>query len=187
MTDKDIKKTEEEGKLDLSIYDKDDKGRYIVPEEIIKECYKVLPSGTHTPDGSYTAYNGGLLKMLTAEDRSKGGKVRQEQKAKVESFASAIKRALYSNAKATTCDSLGLPRDSSLLECIITTQSLLASDTKGKGSTKAAEFLRDTIGEQPVAKQELTADIITPEERALLAKVKARLEGKTEDQGKDTE
>lgn len=186
MTDKDIKKTEEESKLDLSIYDKDSKGRVYIPDDqFILDHYKELPDGTHSD--RYMAFNGGYCTLVNAEDRRKGGIARQEKKAKEESFASAIKRAIYSKAPEKTCDSLGLPRDSSLLECIITTQSLLASDTKGKGSTKAAEFLRDTIGEQPVAKQELTADIITPEERALLAKVKARLEGKTEDQGKDTE
>lgn len=176
MTEDKIKKDsqDERDPLDLSIYPKDEKGRLIVPEEIIKDRYKELPDGAHTEDRSYTAFNGGLLRQLTEEERRAGGKARQEKKAKIETFAAAIKRALYSSAKAQTCEKLGIPKDSSNLEAIIAAQLGIAS-SKDKGTaTKAAEFIRDTIGEKPAEKQEITADIMTDEDRALLQKVRAR-------------
>lgn len=171
--------------IDLSAYPIDDKGHRIVPRQMILDQYKDLPDGTKSDDGAYIAYNGGLLKLLTPEDRAKGGVVRAEKREKRETFADAIKRTLYAKAPAKTCEALGLPLDSSALECIVATQSLLAADKAGKGSTKAAEFLRDTIGEKPVDRQEVSADIMTDAERSLIAKIQARLSG-GDQAGEDT-
>lgn len=43
-----------------------------------------------------------------------------------------------------------------------------------QGSTKAYETLRDTAGYKPVERQEITADIMTDNDRALLEKVAKR-------------
>lgn len=162
--------------IDVTGYPVNSKGNAIVSDEFFMEHYKELPNGTVNESGNKRAFSGGYVKTLTDEDRIKGGQVRQQQKEKVETFAAAIKRALYSKAPKKTCQDLGLDLDSSMLECIVSAQALLATDT-AKNSTKAAEFLRDTIGEKPADRQEISADIITAEERALLEKVNARLTG----------
>lgn len=162
--------------IDLSEYPVNKKGNAIVPDDYFLDHYKELPNGTMSQDGQRMAWNGGYMQLLSEEDRKKGGIARQAKKAKEESFAAAIKRALYSKAPAKTCKELGLDLDSSMLEAIVSAQTLLATDT-AKNSTKAAEFLRDTIGEKPADRQEISADIITAEERALLEKVNARLTG----------
>lgn len=163
--------------LDVSLFPRDDKGNAIVSDDYFDSNYKHLPDNTVNESRSKRAFNGGYVKLLTAEDRRKGGIVRQQNRAKVETFAEAIKRALYSKAKAKTCEELGIDTDSSILECIATAQTMIASGTT-KGSTRAAEFLRDTIGEKPVDRAEINADIITAEERALLEKVNARINGR---------
>lgn len=162
--------------LDVSMFPRDDKGNAIVSDDYFDANYKYLPDNTVNGSNTKRAFNGGYVKLLTAEDRRKGGIVRQQNRAKVETFAEAIKRALYSKAKPKTCEELEIDADSSILECIVTAQTMIAGGTT-KGSTKAAEFLRDTIGEKPVDKAEINADIITAEERALLEKVNARING----------
>lgn len=174
--DGEVEEKENRHTIDLSAYPVNKKGNAIVPDDYFLDHYKELPNGTMSQDGQRMAWNGGYMQLLSEEDRKKGGIARQAKKAKEETFAAAIKRALYSKAPAKTCKELGLDLDSSMLEAIVSAQALLATDT-AKNSTKAAEFLRDTIGEKPADRQEISADIITAEERALLEKVNARLTG----------
>ena len=42
------------------------------------------------------------------------------------------------------------------------------------GNSKAWQFVRDTVGEMPTIKQEVTADILTAEDRELLEKIRSR-------------
>lgn len=160
--------------MDVSTFPIDDKGNAIVPDDFFMEHYKELPDGTTNATGNRKAYSGGYVTLLTDEDRARGREKRNELQQKKQTFAEAIKKALYSKAPRKTCEDLGLDLESSMLECIVAAQTVMAAD-QGKGSTKAAEFLRDTIGEKPADRQEISADIITAEERALLEKVNARL------------
>lgn len=160
--------------MDVSTFPVDEKGNAIVPDDFFMDHYKELPDGTTNTTGNRKAYSGGYVTLLTDEDRARGREKRNELQQKKQSFADAIKKALYSKAPRKTCEELGLDLESSMLECIVAAQTVIAAD-QGKGSTKAAEFLRDTIGEKPAERQEISADIITAEERALLEKVNARL------------
>jgi hypothetical protein len=45
-----------------------------------------------------------------------------------------------------------------------------------EGNVKAGQFVRDTIGEQPTAKQDLNVSM-TDDDKRLLEKVEARLNG----------
>ena len=44
-----------------------------------------------------------------------------------------------------------------------------------QGDTKAAVFVRDTIGEMPVTKSQIQADIMTEADRDLLEKIQKRI------------
>jgi general stress protein YciG len=44
------------------------------------------------------------------------------------------------------------------------------------GNIKAAEYIRDTYGDKPVDKMEVTAEIMTDKDRALLEKISRRLD-----------
>lgn len=54
-------------------------------------------------------------------------------------------------------------------------RSILLAQVKEalKGKTKAAEFIRDTIGEKPVDKQEIAADFVMPKIEVLPVKANA--------------
>lgn len=47
------------------------------------------------------------------------------------------------------------------------------------GNIKAAEYIRDTFGDKPVEKVDITADVTTEADRALLASIAARLDENT--------
>jgi hypothetical protein len=47
-----------------------------------------------------------------------------------------------------------------------------------RGNVKAAQFIRDTIGQAPITKQEISADITTEADRALMEKITKRLQEK---------
>lgn len=43
------------------------------------------------------------------------------------------------------------------------------------GDTKAMQFVRDTVGDKPVEQQQITTDVMTDADRALIAKVQKRI------------
>ena len=160
--------------LDLSIYPKDDKGRYIIPTDVFLSRYRELPAGTRTGDGRYIAYNGGYCKTLTDEDRDKGRDTKNAKLERRRTFKDAILEALYSKAPSKTIKDLGLDENADNLAAIIANQIRISTEGKKGEATSSAEFIRDTIGEKPADRQEITADIMTDEDRALLRKVRAR-------------
>lgn len=176
MAEEKIKKDSqgEREPLDLSIYPKDDKGRYIIPTAVFLDRYRELPDNTRSDDGKYIAYNGGYCRVLTDEDRRKGAEATNAAKARKKTFKEAIEAALYRKASAKTIEELGLDKEASVLDALIANQLIIGTKASKSEATKAAEFIRDTIGEKPAEKQEITADIMTDEDRALLQKVRAR-------------
>lgn len=63
-----------------------------------------------------------------------------------------------------------LPDDATLYDVVNLRQIMESIE----GSTKSAEYVRDTTGDKPVERQEITADIMTDADRELLAKVAKR-------------
>lgn len=164
-------------KLDLSIYPKDEKGNAILPAEVFDKFGKLLPDGTKSDDGRM-AYHGGFLKTLgnnperDHDIRVKGGQALQAKLKERRTFAETIEIMLRKKASKEAIETLGLDEDATTQDAVIAAM-LKAS---GEGDTKAAVFIRDTVGEKPVEKKEIDAQIMTENDRKLLEKVSKRLE-----------
>lgn len=72
-----------------------------------------------------------------------------------------------------------LPKDATLFDLITLRQIMESED----GNTKAFEVVRDTAGFKPTEKQEITAEIMTEADRALLELI-AKRQGLTDGSGK---
>ena len=155
-----------------------------IPDEIMEEYYKELPEGTYNESGNRAAYKGGMINRMdnspeATEARRRGAQVTNSKLAERRTFAETIEYMLRKRAPAEDIERYGLENGASNQDVIM---AAMMGQAK-KGNVKAGTFLRDTIGQQPVAKQEITADIMTDADRELLAKVTARLGNNA--QGKD--
>ena len=165
-------------KLDLSIYPKDEKGNYVVPDDVFETFYKLLPKGSRNESGTWRASNGGKIKILGGDpeaDREihrKGGEAIQATLRQRRTFAETIEIMLRKTAPKETREALGLDENATTQDAVIAAM-LKAS---GEGDTKAAVFLRDTVGEKPIDKKEIDAAIMTENDKKLLEKVSKRLE-----------
>ena len=106
-----------------------------------------------------------------------GGKARAEQRRQQRSMKESAKILLnMSVSKGLAKQTLGKDADISGIE---TMQDLLIArmirEALENGNTKAAEFIRDTSGNKPTAELEITADIVTAADKALIDKVANRL------------
>lgn len=172
------KKKAERILIDVSGYPKDEDGHAIVPREFMEEHYKELPDGTRTEEG-IRVYNGGMLKQLGAdperdrEIRQQGGRALQAKLQQRRTLAESIEIALRKKARAEDINRYNLPDDATNQDVI--TAAIVAQ--AGGGNMKAWTALRDTVGEMPVARTEITADVMTAADRALVEKLSRRLDG----------
>ena len=88
-------------------------------------------------------------------------------RARKKSFREAIEAAIYSKAASKTREKYRLDEDATILDGVIAAM-IEASD---KGTVRAAEFMRDTVGEKPVERTEISASLITEADRALMDKL----------------
>ena len=164
-------------KLDLSIYPKDEKGNAILPADVFDKFGKLLPDGTKSDDGR-VAFNGGVLRTLgnnperDKEIRRMGAEALNAKHAQRQRIADTIDIMLRKTASKETRERLGLPEGATNQEAMIASMLMAATNE----DTKAANFLRDTVGEKPVDRSEITADIMTEADKRLLEKVSKRLE-----------
>lgn len=106
----------------------------------------------------------------------KGGKKAQEINAKKRSAQEIMQLLLNCRiSREQAQEKLGiyadfLPSDATLHDLINLRQILEASE----GNTKAAEFVRDTSGNKPIDRQEISAEIMSDSDRALLDQVAKR-------------
>lgn len=70
-----------------------------------------------------------------------------------------------------------LPDGATLADLVNLRQIIEAAE----GSTKAAEYVRDTSGDKPVERQEINAEIMSDADRELMQQIKKRLEGSGQD------
>jgi len=156
----------------------DDKGRYIVPDKIFDTYIKELPPGTGNESKTFRAYNGGKLAQLEndPEEASKRGKVGGPASQDTQHTRRSIREILedLSKMKATPeeIEEYGLKEGTTLLEAVNLAQVRRAM----KGDTKAAEYVRDTLGEKPTDKFEAELTQITPEMEDLVKRVASRPE-----------
>ena len=74
---------------------------------------------------------------------------------------------------AAEAEEYGIKEGTTLLEAANLAQIRRAM----KGDTKAAEYVRDTLGEKPTEKLDASITALTPEDKELLQRVQARLDG----------
>ena len=118
--------------------------------------------------------------MRTPEERKelgrKGGLKAQECNKQRRNAQEIMQGLLYckvdlAEAKEKLGDAVKyLPQDATLFDMI----SLMQVLTAGEGNTKAFEAARDTAGFKPTERQEISAEIMTENDRALLEMVAKR-------------
>ena len=154
----------------------DDNGNKIVPDDIFNSFCKYLPDGTFNQSRTYRAYNGGRLYQIGSDpDKDKevttaGANASNATQAQRRSFRETFDTLLRKRADTETIAALNLDSTATNQDAIAAAMAIEARN----GNTKAAQFIRDTIGEIPVVKQEITADILTAEDRELLEKIRSR-------------
>lgn len=170
-------KPAEEIKLDLSGYPEDEKGNKVVPVDIFEANYKLLPNGTRCEDGRIIV-NGGILKPFGYDKENDkqiqkmGADALNAKHAQRQTLSETIDIMLRRKAPEEIRQAYNLPEGATLQDAA--TLALLLQATKG--NVKAFATMRDTAGEMPVSKQEITADLMTAADRALMEKLSRRLD-----------
>ena len=171
-----------DGKIDIEKISigKDDKG-YIIPDNIFDSYLKELPPGTTNESGNYRAYNGGKLARLEndIEEAARRGKVGGPASQDTQKTRRSIKEILEELSRRTVtaeeAEEYGMEEGTSLLEAASLAQFRRAM----RGDTKAAEYVRDTLGEKPADKISAEIETITPEDRKQIERILNRT--KTQD------
>lgn len=172
----------EDGKIDIEkiAIGKDEKG-YIIPDNIFDGYLKELPPGTTNESQTFRAYNGGKLARLEndPEEASKRGKVGGPASQDTQQTRRSIREILEELSKRTVtaeeAEEYSMEEGTSLLEAANLAQIRRAM----KGDTKAAEYIRDTLGEKPVDKIAAEVETITAEDRKQIERILNR--DKTQD------
>jgi hypothetical protein len=164
----------EDGSIDLEKIStgKNEKGNYIVSDEIIENYFKELPDGTTNPTNDKWVYSKGILRQATKEVQKMGAEALNAKVAQRKSFAEAIDGILSKKATKEAIEDLELKPDATNLDMIIAA----ALKQAARGNAKAWEFLRDTVGEKPTDKISAEVTALTPEDREMLDRVSKRLD-----------
>lgn len=166
------------GKIDIEKISigKDNKG-YIIPDDIFDSYLKELPEGTTNESQTFRAYNGGKLTRLenNIEEASKRGLAGAIASNATQSTRRSIREILEELSTRTVtaeeAEEYGMEEGTSLLEAATLAQFRRAM----KGDTKAAEYVRDTLGEKPTDKIDASVTSLTAEDKAMLERISARL------------
>jgi hypothetical protein len=169
----------EDGSIDIEAIaiGKDKKG-YIIPDIIFDTYLKELPAGTTNESQSYRAYNGGKLARLEndIEEASKRGKIGGPASQDTQKTRRSIREILEELSKRTVtaeeAEQYGIDEGTTLLEAANLAQVRRAM----KGDTKAAEYIRDTLGEKPTDKISAEVTSLTAEDKEMLERINRRLE-----------
>jgi hypothetical protein len=162
------------GKIDIEkiAIGKDTKG-YIIPDNIFDSYLKELPEGTTNESQTFRAYNGGKLHCLdhNSEQASKMGKLGAIASNNSQATRRSIKEILEELSTRTVtpeeAEEYGMEEGTSLLEAATLAQFRRAM----KGDTKAAEYVRDTLGEKPTEKISAEVETITAEDRERIERI----------------
>ena len=152
----------------------DDKGRKIVPDDFFNDNYKLLPDGTRNTSKTYMVYHGGKLNTLGGDPEKDLEKRRAGQAAQQAQFR---QRRTFKEEADILLAKIDEENGKTGLENITVAMYAKARD----GDVKAYAALRDTVGEQPVSKQEIQADIMTDADRQVIANALKRLKGQDQD------
>ena len=173
-----IEEKREEINLDKILEEapEDEKGNKIIPDEIFDRYYKSLPDGTRNESKTKMVRNGGILRPFGTDpeyDRKiqrAGADAVNAERAHRQSMAETLDIILRQTADAETIKALNLPQGATRQDALLMAMYLQATE----GNVKAGQFVRDTIGEQPTAKQDISVQM-TEDDKQLLDKVQKRL------------
>ena len=156
----------EDGSIDLEAVStgKNEKGNYIVPDEIMKAYYKELPNGTVNESKTYTAYNKGLLRSLDDDIRRKGAEALNAERAQRRKLSETIDIFLKKKASIEEIEQLGLEDGATKQDAIIAAMMQKAIE---KGDVAAGAFIRDTAGEKPTENISASVQMIPDQEKLL--------------------
>ena len=169
-----------DGKIDVETIStgKNEKGFYIVPDEIFNTYYQELPAGTINTSKTWRATaTGGKIKIFGGDpeaDRAiqiKGAETVNAARAQRRSIKEILEDLSRKTVTAEEAEQYGLKEGTTLLEAANLAQIRRAM----KGDTKAAEYVRDTLGEKPADRISAEVTGLTPEDRQLIENVGRRL------------
>lgn len=158
--------------------DHDKKGRPIIPDEIFNAYLKELPDGTGNASKTFRAYNGGKLAQLENDPAEAsrrgiiGGPASQDTQQARRSIREILEELSKKTVTAEEAEQYGMEEGTTLLEAANLAQMRRAM----KGDTKAAEYVRDTLGEKPADKIDASVTGLTAEDKEMLQRVQARLD-----------
>ena len=154
----------------------DEKGNKIVPDAFFDQYYRQLPNGTKNAAGTLRAYNGGRLGILGGDPE----RDREIQKAGGEALQAVIKQ------RRTMAEDIAimLNKYDKNMEMTEQEKGLMAMLREWQdGNVKAGQFLRDTVGEQPVNKQEITGELMTDADKQVIKNALNRLKNNDQNSG----
>ena len=169
--------TKEEITKYLETCPEDEKGRKIVPDDFFDLYYKELPNACINQSGTYQSFNSGKLIMLGGD---------RERDLEIQRAGREAQAATYRKRRS-------MKEDIELMLARFDANEGMTEQEKGlaamlrtwqDGNVKAGQFLRDTVGEQPVTKQEIQADIMTDADKQIIANALKRLKGQETEQPK---
>ena len=167
-----------DGKIDLEAIKlgEDEKGRVIVPDEIIEAYYKELPDGTTNPTKDKWVYNAGILKKADREVQKMGAEALNAKNAQRRKLSETIDIFMKKKASIEEIEQLGLEEGATKQDALIAAMFTRAIEQK---DVAAFTSLRDTAGEKPTEKIAAEVETITPEDRKQIERILNR--DKTQD------
>ena len=170
----------EDGSIDLEAITvgTDEKGNKIVPDEILDKYYKELPAGIINKSKSWRTSNGGKIKILGGDPENdkaiqdKGREANASTWIQRRSIKEILEELSNKTVTAEEAEEYGLQEGTTLLEAANLAQMRRAM----RGDTKAAEYVRDTLGQKPTDRISAEVTALTPEDKELLERVSRRLE-----------
>lgn len=166
-----------EGKIDLEVIaiGKNEKGDYIVTDEVFNAYYKELPVGTRNQNQTaWTTKNGGIFKMPTEDIRRKGADSLNARLAERKTNKEILEEIARRNTPLEELERLGL--EDSADNNMLVAANYAAVLKAIRGDIKALEYVRDTLGEKPADKLDASVTAITQEDREMLERMSKRLE-----------
>lgn len=159
-----------DGRIDLEAIStgKNEKGNYIVPDEILKAYYKELPNGTTNESNNAWSYNGGLLNKADREVQRAGGIALQAKLEQRRTIQETVKYMLAQKATAEEIEAYNLPEGATKQDAM--TAAMLARAIEQK-DVAAFTSLRDTAGEKPTDKIAAEVETITAEDRERIERI----------------
>ena len=159
-----------DGKIDLEAIavGKNEKGNYIVPDEILKAYYKELPNGTTNESNNAWSYNGGLLNKADREVQRAGGIALQAKLEQRRTIQETVKYMLAQKATPEEIEAYNLPEGATKQDAM--TAAMLARAIEQK-DVAAFTSLRDTAGEKPTDKIAAEVETITAEDRERIERI----------------